>query len=151
MTYIMATYNTYKCQYNNFWRYVMKKLYSITGVVIIILIFYFILRPVHVIHAEQYESNAIIVVDHLPLTNKGKISWWKKTKSSIAMRYQFVNAPENASENYIIFSIGSGFHSEDQKDRFCLRNVKPPQNCIDKIPLMTIHKSPYGREEFMMD
>lgn len=117
----------------------MRKLVTFSLAAVLCIIGYmFTAKPnVSVISAHYDGSTAQIIVNKLPLIESDKISWWKKNNNEILKKY---NIPTGDKRPFliVIYAFGDGYQEEEQKDRACFPDMKPPKNCIDKNILMMI-------------
>ncbi len=66
----------------------------IGSILVFLIIAYCILiavRPAKIVRVD----NSTVFVEHLPMTNKGKLSWWLKNKESLQNKYHIINPPDN--------------------------------------------------------
>ncbi|WP_261641543.1 DUF943 family protein [Erwinia mallotivora] len=48
-------------------------------------------RPTKIIRVD----NGAVYVEHLPMSNEGKLNWWLKNKDSLQKKYRIINTPDN--------------------------------------------------------
>ncbi|WP_024558206.1 DUF943 family protein [Franconibacter pulveris 1160] len=106
---------------------------------------------VKIIDGHGNKWTASVIVDRLPLSESSKIEWWLQNKESIVAKYHF--KPDNPADRltYYIYSFGDGYQEEENEDRLCFEDMKPPKNCIDKNLLMVVSKTRNGDIEFRFD
>lgn len=66
----------------------------IGSILVFLIIAYCILiavRPAKIVRVD----NSTVFVEHLPMTNKGKLSWWLKNKELLQNKYYIINPPDN--------------------------------------------------------
>ncbi|WP_276972636.1 DUF943 family protein [Tatumella ptyseos] len=66
----------------------------IGSILVFLIIAYCILiavRPAKIVRVD----NSTVFVEHLPMTNKGKLSWWLKNKELLQNKYHIINPPDN--------------------------------------------------------
>ncbi len=66
----------------------------IGSILVFLIIAYCILiavRPAKIVRVD----NSTVFVEHLPMTNKGKLSWWLKNKESLQNKYHIITPPDN--------------------------------------------------------
>ncbi|SQK73923.1 DUF943 family protein [Tatumella ptyseos] len=66
----------------------------IGSILVFLIIAYCILiavRPAKIVRVD----NSTVFVEHLPMTNKGKLSWWLKSKELLQNKYHIINPPDN--------------------------------------------------------
>ena len=66
----------------------------IGSILVFLIIAYCILiavRPAKIVRVD----NSTVFVEHLPMTNKGKLSWWLKNKELLKNKYHIINPPDN--------------------------------------------------------
>ncbi|QGY27482.1 DUF943 family protein [Pantoea cypripedii] len=125
----------------------MKKRYILFSFIILVagLYFYLEYREVNVIDTHRSGDSLAIIVDHLPLSESGKIDWWLENKNGILAQY---------ADNplYItFFAFGDGYQELGKKDRLCFNDINPPKNCIDKNILMSVLRMHNGDLRFGID
>lgn len=62
----------------------------IGSILVFLIIAYCILiavRPAKIVRVD----NSTVFVEHLPMTNKGKLSWWLKSKELLQNKYHIIN------------------------------------------------------------
>lgn len=133
------------------------------GILIILISGYFLwnLRPVKIIRAGGYLdydprfsqglfrgsergfSDKIyydIIVDHMPLTEWGRIHWYLDHKDELKKKY---NIPSSTSYYITFWDIGGGFIDGDKSgdgDLACFTKVdNSNKNCLEKNPLLSVN------------
>lgn len=117
-----------------------RLLFIITAVLLSYLLWLFF-RPVKIIAIHQDKHFSDIMVNHFPLTNRGKIIWWQENKDILKSRYR---VPEPASDgNFTInfWLFGEGYKEEEDSDRLCFEDIKTDKHCIEKDKAFTVHNS----------
>lgn len=119
----------------------------LVSVILLLLIFagYLIIRKPHVsvIDAHYDGNTAQVIVDKLPFLKSKKIEWWNENKENIMEKY---NIPSciNTPFQITIYAFGDGYKEEEEEDRRCFPDIKPPKNCIDKNIIMSISRTRNG-------
>lgn len=107
------------------------------------------LRKVNIIYIDSYKDMMLdIVVDHLPLTDKGRIEWFLENKRKLQKKHPEFN--ENTYE-IVFLDIGEGFMSSRDnyhEDLRCFESLKKEKNCIQKNDLLVIHFYDGGVTDF---
>lgn len=98
-------------------------------------------KTVTIIGAHQTGSFGDIIVNHLPWTDHGKISWWMHHRDEISEKYKIPHRDENGIYHVMIWSFGDGYKEEDDKDRLCFEDMTATQRCIEKNALLLISSS----------
>ncbi|QKJ87817.1 DUF943 family protein [Paramixta manurensis] len=104
-------------------------------------------QTVSVIDAHYDGSTAQIIVNRLPITESGKIDWWRDHQQKILEKY---NIPSGNKRPFLItvYAFGDGYKEEGKEDRRCFTDIKPPKNCIDKNILMMIWRTRDGSVKY---
>jgi len=129
----------------------MKRLLIIAVVLVVIasgVYFYLNSRDVKVIDAHLTPYSAVIIVNHLPLSNSTSIDWWLKNKSAIYSKYRILPSDSGGPESITLFAFGEGYQELGREDRLCFADMEPPKNCIDKGILMQISRTRNGDTQF---
>lgn len=110
---------------------------------------YFDRKEVHIIDAHHVGNAVALIVDRLPLTDSSKIKWWESNQDKIRGKYHI---PAGLEGPFLIdvFAFGEGYQEDDDdEDRLCFEDVKPPRNCIDKKILMSIWTTREGGVKYV--
>ncbi|MDN4625628.1 DUF943 family protein [Erwinia sp. PsM31] len=100
-------------------------------------------EAVCVMDAHYDGSTAQVIVNKLPFTDSEKIEWWLRNEVKVRDKYHIPSG--NAGPFLItVYAFGEGYKEEGKEDRLCFRDVKSPQNCIDKKVLMMIWRTREG-------
>ncbi|WP_250318470.1 DUF943 family protein [Rosenbergiella gaditana] len=111
---------------------------SIFLLLLIVIGYLIITKPhVSVVDAHYDGRTGQVIVDKLPFLESDKISWWNESKENIMRKY---NIPSGQNTPFLItiYAFGDGYKEEEEEDRRCFQNIKPPKNCIDKNIIMSI-------------
>lgn len=80
-----------------------------------------------------------IVVDHMPLTEWGRVHWYLAHKDELKKKY---NIPASSSYHITFWDIGSGFIDGDKSgdgDLACFTKVdESNKNCLEKNVLLSV-------------
>lgn len=98
-------------------------------------------KTVTIIDAHQAGSFGDVIVNHLPWTDHGKISWWMHHRDEISDKYKIPHRDENGMYHVMVWSFGDGYKEEDDKDRLCFEDMTATQRCIEKNALLLISSS----------
>lgn len=93
---------------------------------------------------EDYD----IAVDHMPLTERGRIHWYLEHKAELKSRYHI---PETASYGIVFWDVGSGFidiNKSGNGDLVCFKKVDESANCLEKNLLLAVDFTEGKQEEF---
>lgn len=102
------------------------------------------LQPVEIVAVHQNH----ILVRHFPLTDKGKIDWWKKNAALLKTRYAI--DPKAATVNIWDFRDGyqtekpdenSFFPDKDTSYLLCFKEIKEAERCIKKENILLYLRS----------
>lgn len=90
-----------------------------------------------------------IIVDHMPLTEWGRIHWYLEHKAELKRKY---NIPASSSYHITFWDIGSGFKDGDKSgdgDLACFTKVDGSnENCLEKNVLLSVDFDKGRWEEF---
>lgn len=90
-----------------------------------------------------------IVVDHMPLTEWGRIHWYLDHKAELKKKY---NIPASSSYHITFWDIGDGFIDGDKSgdgDLACFNKVdNSNENCLEKEVLLSVDFDKGRWEEF---
>lgn len=109
-------------------------------------------RQTEIMITDQNLNFSNVAVKNFPLTEKGKIEWWKINKATLQKKF---NIPAQAKDGdwYIsIWNYGDGFKAKpkgdikvfnsDTQDMMCFNNDS--EKCIDKDLIMRIENNKSG-------
>ena len=119
-----------------------KKFFWVISIIIIITLFYCVfitLRPVKIIAVHNRSSGfSDVLVDHFPVTTKGKIAWWLKNQDMLKNHYD-IPGPEFSDDFIITFwYFGEGYMKQEKYDRLCFPDMQTKRNCIEKEKAFTV-------------
>ncbi|MDF7480384.1 DUF943 family protein, partial [Proteus mirabilis] len=77
---------------------------------------FFIPVKVMGVHKDTYTTS--ILVEDFPITDYGKILWWKKNKVILDEQYNLFKAKDSSFYIYI-WNYGDGYLEEGKYDRLC--------------------------------
>ncbi|HDT3001218.1 TPA: DUF943 family protein [Proteus mirabilis] len=115
--------------------------YKITIIIFLLSFIFFVVYeffiPVKVmgVHKDTYTTS--ILVEDFPITDYGKIIWWKKNKVILDEQYNLFKAKDSSFYIYI-WNYGDGYLEEGKYDRLCFTEIKSNKRCIEKDNLMLI-------------
>ncbi|WP_342325552.1 DUF943 family protein [Kosakonia sp. BYX6] len=79
-------------------------------------------------------DNDTVYVKNLPLTNEGKIDWWKKNKELLQEKYNIINDPKDFTVIIMHFKgyerLPAGTRDGSIDDYHCFDDIKDKENCI---------------------
>ncbi|EKK5510010.1 DUF943 family protein [Enterobacter hormaechei] len=103
------------------------------------------LQKVNVIYFETVSSGEyVIAVDHLPLTDRDKISWFNDNKKMLESRY-FISM-NNFNRITIMEAVGGikNINSHWVDDYYCFSRVESDFRCVDKNLQVNIERAQDG-------
>ena len=109
------------------------------------------LQKVNVLFVEPVVSGEyVIAVDHLPLTDRDKISWFNDNKKMLESRY-FISM-SNFNRVTIIEAVGGikDINSPWVDDYYCFSHVESDFRCVDKSLQVNIERAKDGILTFYM-
>ncbi|QFH69387.1 DUF943 family protein [Enterobacter sp. E76] len=106
------------------------------------------LRPVKIIYAYSDAGGVVmLVVDHLPWTDRDKINWYLSRQQEIKYKYPLTDD----YHTYYIAGIDDGFTNyqySPHEDIFCFPTIQSEKNCIVKDYLLIIDEQPYRNTRY---
>jgi hypothetical protein len=131
----------------------MKAKHLLLTLIALIACFY-IVHPIFfstkIIGVHQNGNWTDVVVKNFPITDRGKVEWWKKNLTQLKLRY---NTPEidpyDGGFEISIWDIGNGYQKEAPKQDWmapsvdtsyliCFDDMKMDANCVEKDRLLSI-------------
>ncbi|MCP1438617.1 hypothetical protein J3D56_002053 [Erwinia persicina] len=121
------------------------------------------LRPVEVIAVHQNHSVTDILVKNFPLTNKGKIEWWKENARKLDKQHPFLLNRKGETFWVTIWDFKDGYQQEKPDDTtffpshstdhlLCFENIKAEERCIKKENwLMQVTRATTGTMSYTME
>lgn len=100
--------------------------------------YWFTGRPVNIIAVHHDGSFNSVLVDHFPVTARGKISWWLENRDMLKQRYGIPKVSSYGSYTIVFWYFGDGYMEEGKYDRLCFREMKTEKNCIEKDKAFTV-------------
>lgn len=97
------------------------------------------LRPVDILHVDSDAgSTVVLVVDHLPWTDRSKIDWFLARRENLRSKYPLYN---EGWHRYYIMGIGNGFtnhESNPHEDLLCFPVINSLNKCVIKDYLLIV-------------
>ncbi|QKJ88578.1 DUF943 family protein [Paramixta manurensis] len=93
---------------------------------------------------------SVVLIKNPPLTDSGKITWWKDNAKYFRDKYDI---PSSAINDYFyikIWDFADGYKPLEKYDRLCFEEMKTQYNCIDKNWVMTISNTRNGELRYSM-
>lgn len=103
------------------------------------------LKPVTILYTGTERFNDV-VVDHLPLTDRDRIQWFRNHKEELKNRFNIGNI---FYYKIFVWDVGNGFTNHilsRHSDLYCFDKMQSEKNCIDKNRLLTIEVYIDGNE-----
>ena len=77
-----------------------------------------------------------IIVDHFPLTDRGRINWWLSQQEMLKKKY---NIPAGQRFVLTVWDVGDGYlRDSPREDYFCFPDMTSEKNCIEKNILLEV-------------
>ena len=89
-----------------------------------------------------------VVVDHMPLTEWGRINWYLEHKTELKKKYNIIGS---SSYSLTFWGIGDGFIDGDKSgdgDLYCFAKTDSDANCLEKNLLLSVDYSVGEQEKF---
>lgn len=121
-----------------------KNMWQAISFTVIALLMFFLwlnLRPVKIIAVHKSDNFSNILVDHFPLTVRGKIAWWQKNKAMLKSCYGIPDASSDGGYHVTFWLFGDGYMEQGKYDRLCFSDMKAKKNCIEKNKTLTVDNS----------
>lgn len=95
--------------------------------------------PVKIIDVHR-STNSLgyddIIVDHFPLTDRGRINWWLSQRDMLKKKY---NIPSGQRFVLMVWDVGDGYlRDSPREDYFCFPDMTSEKNCIEKNNLLEV-------------
>ncbi|EGQ5290688.1 TPA: DUF943 family protein [Enterobacter hormaechei] len=120
----------------------MKKswfLYTAIALAVIVLSSWDYIYPVRIIDIHRSTNRLgydYIIVDHFPLTDRGRINWWLSQRDMLKKKY---NIPSGQRFVLTVWDVGDGYlRDSPHEDYFCFSEMTSEKNCIEKIELLEV-------------
>ena len=120
----------------------MKKswfVYMATAVVVVIFSLWDDIYPVKIIDVHRNTDHPgydDIIVDHFPLTDRGRINWWLSQRDMLKNKYNIPSGPESV---LTVWDVGEGYlRDSPREDYFCFPDMTSEKNCIEKNKLLAV-------------
>lgn len=135
---------------------------SMTFSILLIYLFVTQTEPVKVVYASSEQSTSDIVVDNFPLTESGRLAWWKENKRMLEEKFA-IPAIDKTEEAWSItfWNYGEGFkqYTDDggyflnpfYKELYCFDDIADAKKCIDKDVAMIVSRSSTGKIFFTFE
>ena len=131
-----------------------KYLFLTLGLLAILMIagYVSLIRKPDIIFINQELNFTNIVVKQFPLTEGGRVEWWKNNREKLKNKYNIPAMAKNGDWYVDIWNFGEGFKkapegdirvfNSDTQDMMCFDNDS--EKCIDKELLMRIENNRQG-------
>jgi hypothetical protein len=112
---------------------------------------------VAVIPAKVVKVNKdVVFVEHLPMTNKGKLNWWLENKDSLQNKYHIFNTPDNFTITIMNFggykNLPTGTRDGSVDDYTCFDNTNHQhKNCVYNDIAIVVRGSLNGKKFINID
>lgn len=97
-----------------------------------------LITPTKVVRVD----NGLIYLKNTPLTNNGKIKWWKANRGTILKKYHLIKDDGRVNISLMKFggyvSLPTGSNDGDADDYNCYSDIKDNKKCIYKDIVMYI-------------
>lgn len=107
------------------------------------------LRPVKILYVYSDAGSTVsMVVDHLPWTDRDKISWYMARRDELKRKYPLY---DEFWHTYNVLDIGDGFTNYDKSpdaDLVCFPNLQVDDSCIVRTHLMIVNEYPEKKAQF---
>ena len=104
-------------------------------------------HPVEIVAVHHDGNFSYALVNHFPVTDRGKINWWLKNREKIKLTYNIPQPASSGSFNITFWRFGEGYKKRDKYDRLCFDDMQEKENCIEKEPLFTVRR--FGHKDIL--
>ncbi|WP_253378913.1 DUF943 family protein [unidentified bacterial endosymbiont] len=120
----------------------MKKswfIYTAIALAVIVVSLWDYIYPVKIIDVhlstDRFDYDDIIV-DHFPLTDRGRINWWLSQRDMLKKKYSIPSGQEFV---LTVWDVGDGYlRDSPREDYFCFPDMTSEKNCIEKNKLLKV-------------
>lgn len=121
------------------------------------------LRPAEIVAVHQNSFTTNILVKNFPLTDQGKIEWWKENAQNLNEKHPFLSKGKKETFWVSIWDFKNGYQQEkpDETTFFpshstdhllCFEEIKTAERCIQKKNwLMLVTRSTTGTISYDME
>ncbi len=124
-------------------KYLNKTITLLLLLAIIISVSFILFRPTRIIAVHTDGSSSFILVENPPMTDTGKINWWRENKKLLQEKYGVPVIKENGTSSEIIWDFDTGYQLKKPRDNelfpdddvdylYCFEDKKSEANCVDK-------------------
>ena len=120
----------------------MKKSWFIYIAIALFVIFFYLwddIYSVKIIDVHRSTDSLgydYIIVDHFPLTDRGRINWWLSQRDMLKKKY---NIPSGQRFVLTVWDVGDGYLWDSlHEDYFCFPDMTSEKNCIEKNNLLEV-------------
>ncbi|TPW44621.1 DUF943 family protein [Mixta tenebrionis] len=137
-----------------------NKIVILMAILLVIAVIYIISNSrAEIIVTDQELNFSNIAVKHFPVTEKGKIAWWKENKQKLKHEFNIPVPARNGDWYISIWNYGEGFKAppegdvrifnSETRDMMCFN--KDINKCIEKELLMRIENNRKSEVNLIMD
>jgi hypothetical protein len=118
-------------------------------------------RPTQVDAVHTFNGKPwLVLVQHFPLTQQGKIDWWDRNQAMLKQQYGLPMPYPNGNFSITVMAWDGNYLAdpgrdasffEDALDLLCFEDMNAPANCIEKKLVMHISRFDGGRMSFEVD
>ena len=140
----------------------VKKIFPALVVLSWLYVVFIMLKPVEIVAVHHDKFTTDILVKNFPLTNKGKIDWWKKNAGALNKKYPFILNESGETFWITIWDFKDGYQQEKPDDTtffpshstdhlLCFEEIKAAERCIRKENwLMLVTRATTGTISYTM-
>lgn len=109
-------------------------------------------RPAKIVKVDK----DVVFVEHLPMTNKGKLNWWLENKDSLQNKYHIFNTTENFTVTVMNFAgyeaLPKGTRDGSIDDYTCFDNANDQhKNCVHNDIAIVVRGNLNGKKFINID
>jgi Enterobacterial putative membrane protein (DUF943) len=114
-------------------------IYTAIALAVIVVSFWDYIYPVKIIDVHLSTDRIgydDIIVDHFPLTDRGRINWWLSQRDMLKKKYSIPSGQEFV---LTVWDVGDGYlRDSPREDYFCFPDMISEKNCIEKNKLLKV-------------
>lgn len=110
-------------------------------------------QPVQIsaVHSQQGKRSAVLAAN-LPLTQEGKIAWWREHEGLLKAEYGIPDTYPDGNFSVVFWAWDGGYRvdrgTDEDSDLLCFDDMPGKANCIEKRLLMRVSRYSNGEIHF---
>ena len=104
-------------------------------------------EPVEIVAVHKNDVSSDVLVKNFPVTDRGKLDWWKKNHAWLKEKYGVPEFAQDGSFSVWFWRFGGGYKklpthdfrlSVNNPQFLCFDELKTEKNCIEKYPVLNV-------------